>query len=313
MWQRVDVSNWDVADIEQSGSSEAVWLIEPGSRMRWLHKDITIPANRVEQGEDWAEVISTEIARLLGLPRADTRVCVRNSRRGTLSRSIVPRGYDLWEGAVVLEGSRGFYRQIEGGPAAQDPLRPGVLRPGHTLSNIAGVLAGVAPPPEFAVEEVSAFDVFAGYLVLDALIANRDRHEQNWALLVPRLLGEPARLSPSYDHASSLAHNLGDQKRRTILGQKGALEKWASKGTASRFEHFRTAPTLVDHSAAAVDLSSDAGAEWLKGRLEYLDLSVLDEWFETDTQSGMSEVAATFARELLTLNLRRLRDVVGID
>lgn len=27
----------------------------------------------------------------------------------------------------------------------------------------------------------AAFDQFCGYLLLDALVANRDRHEENWA------------------------------------------------------------------------------------------------------------------------------------
>jgi len=62
-WERVDVSDWSVRRTEAAGSSENLWLDEPGSDSkpdrRWMHKDITIPLNGAEQGEDWAEVVST--------------------------------------------------------------------------------------------------------------------------------------------------------------------------------------------------------------------------------------------------------------
>lgn len=43
------------------------------------------------------------------------------------------------------------------------------------------VLGDVAPPPRTS--GFTAFGVFAGYLVLDALVGNTDRHPGNWALL----------------------------------------------------------------------------------------------------------------------------------
>lgn len=182
MWDRVDVSAWEVWDVEQSGSSEAVWLVAPSTGERWLHKDTKIPSNGVEQGEDWSEVVSTQVALHLGVPCATTRLCERGGRRGSVSRSIVPQGHSLWEGAVVLEtaGVPGFFPQIEGAPPAEDPQRPGVRRPGHSPENIKIALNDVVPPPGFdGPDGLTAFDVFAGYMILDALIANPDRHEQN--------------------------------------------------------------------------------------------------------------------------------------
>jgi hypothetical protein len=35
---------------------------------------------------------------------------------------------------------------------------------------------------------MSAYDVFCGYLVLDALVANSDRHDHNWAVFLPPTL-----------------------------------------------------------------------------------------------------------------------------
>lgn len=85
-WAQVDVSAWEVYEIEQSGTSVAEWLMEPSTGLRWLHKPTDIPSNGVEQGEDWSEVIATQVAVLLGVPCAPTRLCVRGGRRTGRSR-----------------------------------------------------------------------------------------------------------------------------------------------------------------------------------------------------------------------------------
>ncbi|PKH37312.1 hypothetical protein [Nocardioides alpinus] len=61
-WDRADVSDWPVRRVEQVGSTENLWLLDPSTNEEWLHKDTVVPANGVEQGEDWAEVVSTRVA-----------------------------------------------------------------------------------------------------------------------------------------------------------------------------------------------------------------------------------------------------------
>jgi hypothetical protein len=221
-WHREDVSGWAVRGVEQAGSTRNLWLEEPTTCKEWLHKNTLIPSNGVEQGEDWSEVISTRIAMLLGVPCATTRLCTFAARRGSISLSVRPAGHALNEGTVVMERAAvpGFVSHLEGSGGV-DPARPQVYRPGHNLVNIRTALTGVAPPPDFGgPEETTAFDAFAGYMVLDALIANRDRHEQNWAVLTPQLASLPERLAPSYDHASSLGFNLTDNSRQAYLQQR---------------------------------------------------------------------------------------------
>lgn len=311
-WERRDVSAWQVVDVESAGSTQNLWLADPNSPTGtlWLHKDTVIPENGIEQGEDWSEVVSTRVAAILGVPHATTRLCLRKGRRGSLSRSVRPEDADLWEGQIVLEDASapGYFRHVEG-RAGVDPERPDVKRPGHNLRNIKLALSDVARPPGFdGPDSLSGFDVFAGYLLLDALIANRDRHEQNWAVLRPRLLGPPVRLSPSYDHASSLGYNLTDERRQRLLDANMGLASWACKGTAYRFEHRGKPVTLVAHAMNAVELCSSEGADWWRKRIEELDLAPLMTPLFEDCVDGMSDLAATFAYELLDLNLRRLRD-----
>ena len=64
-------------------------------------------------------------------------------------------------------------------------------------------------------DRLSAWDVFAGYLVLDASSATRDRHEENWAVIHSG--GISRSLSPTFDHASSLGFLLDDMAKEERL------------------------------------------------------------------------------------------------
>lgn len=50
-------------------------------------------------------MISTQVARLLGVLAAETRLCVRHGRRGSVSRSVVPDGWSLIDGSTWLQAS----------------------------------------------------------------------------------------------------------------------------------------------------------------------------------------------------------------
>ncbi|MFV0307473.1 MAG: hypothetical protein ACK5OX_07000 [Desertimonas sp.] len=311
-WDRVDVSSWESFSDEVQGSHEVQWLQHEG--VRWLHKYTTTPTNGVEQGEDWAEVVSTRVAVDLGVPCAQTALALRHGRRGSISRSVRPSDYDLYDGALELQwaAAPGYVAHAEGAPAV-DPARPGIRRPGHTIANLRAVLSGCAAPLGFeGPDGFNGYDVFVGYLLLDAMIANQDRHEQNWAILRPRLesLGTPT-LSPSFDHASSLGFNLHDPLRQRIL-EDGRLEVWARKGVANRFEHVKGAPlTLVDHAAAALSVCSPPVVAWWQGRVVGLDMAGTFGALAAHSVDSMSHPAVRFAIELLTLNHERLKDAIA--
>ncbi len=242
-------------------------------------------------GEDWAEVVSTQVGTRLGVPCAQTRLCIRNGRRGSISLSVIPAGYDLVEAYVELASVEGYVRHLEGAPA-KDSERPNVKRPGHTLANIRKVLNDVTAPPSFeGPPDLNAYDVFIGYLIFDALVANRDRHEQNWAILSPQLLTNPRYISPSYDHGGSLGYNLDDRKRERLLEQHGGIMAWAERGTAWRFEHTDAAPTLVRHAHVGLATCSRAGAHWWKERLRAVSLDSICRDLPGGEVPGMSESA----------------------
>lgn len=90
-------------------------------------------------------------------------------------------------------------------------------------------------PPGF--QDLGAAGVFADYLVLDAWVANQDRHDRNWAVLERADAHARRRLAASFDHTSSLGFNLLDAARRRILRDRAGIETWVARGRAGQCEH----------------------------------------------------------------------------
>ncbi len=253
-----DVSDWEVRFPEPGGSDADVWLVDPASHDDALFKPVVTKAGR-RQGEDWAEKVVEQVAALVGVPSAHIRMATRNGRPGLLSYSLAPDGHELQTGAVLI--SEVDDRLV---PRARERL-------GHNLANIRRVLRplrAIAMPKGF-----TAFDQFCGYLVLDALVANRDRHEENWGVL-----RDPAgrvTLAPSYDHGNSLGFNLQDDRRLLVLGRDPDLVTWAGRGFADRFEASRDV-TLVEFAHRALAMASPGtGAHWF-GRLGQMTTADLE-------------------------------------
>lgn len=175
-----DVSGWDIVADETSGVEEKSWLQEPDSSVRWLFKAVTIKGDHIH-GEDWSEKIVSHLAVLLGIPCARIELAVFRGQTGCISADLRPKSHELQHGQVLL--------QVCGVPGYVPGK--GKVHPGHTLENIQAGLSGALPPPGCQIPfDATAYDFFAGYVLLDAWVANRDRHDNNWAVLRPVL--EPA-------------------------------------------------------------------------------------------------------------------------
>ena len=151
--------------------------------------------------------------------------------------------------------------------------------------------------------------MFARYLVLDAWVANQDRHDQNWAVMA-RSGSRELRLAPSYDHASSLAFSRFDSYREKILGSKG-MAAFVERARATRFEHDptcppREVPTLVAVAHRTLDLAGDAARRYWSSQLRALDQAATGDVVRRTPK--LSAVGARFVVELLDINRRRLLD-----
>jgi len=237
----------------------------------------------------------SRLGALLGVTCADVEMAERHGEAGSMSRNVVPDDWELVLGSELMGTVVPGYQEGQGKPRG---------RPGHSPERIVEALAGCAAAVGH--EHVSGAGMLAGYLVLDAWVANRDRHDQNWAVMRSSRTGE-LRLAPSFDHASSLGFNLDDEGRRKLMhGER--LQRWVEQGRAHRFEHDperprSEIPSLVHVAHRALDIVGRSDGRWLE-RLRVIDDAAVEEVVRSTPK--LSVPTRTFVVMVLDLNRRRL-------
>ncbi|MGH3276325.1 MAG: hypothetical protein ACRDNZ_18610 [Streptosporangiaceae bacterium] len=297
-WNVVDASSWTLAGEEPQGLRPHVWLSHESRERTWLFKYHDVEPDH-PLGEDLTEKLASELAGAFGIPAARVDLAVRDRIRGCLVEDL------RWSKGSHESGQTLLPEVIEG----YNPDDPEHV--GHNVANIRRALGCFAAPPASPTPDgFEAFDVFAGYLVFDALIANGDRHDRNWAVLIrPQGTHPPDALCGSYDHASSFGFNMSDEQRRRRLSE-GTVESWAKRGAARQFEHRRGQhrQSLVELACSAVALcSSRVQQYWLDAVL-----SVQPDVVRAllDAAPGLSETTRQFTNEVIMINRGRLRDAL---
>lgn len=107
-------------------------------------------------------------------PVATVRPATFEGKRAIVSRSVLrDDGEQLVHGNKLLSARFSDYGDAGRG-----------TNPRYTPRNVAGVLRDVLPPVDSpALAGFTAFDVWCGYLLLDAWVAGRDRHDENWGIV----------------------------------------------------------------------------------------------------------------------------------
>lgn len=292
----LDASDWEVVGEEPGGETAKEWLRSPIDKRLWLSKSVTLkelPTGDIyRRGQDWAEKLSAEIAILLGVPAARVELGVRHGLPGLLSEDLKDDTSALIEASDFLIELDGDYEQW----TESNKIRN---RVGHNLANIEALLADVRVPPgaDPEVSKLDASSVFLGYLLFDALIANVDRHDRNWALL--RRDDGTRALSPSYDHGSAFGSGLHAGRRAGV-----DVSRWCGKGMAQRFEGGASI-TLLDFARMFADSHQGAYRLWVE-RIAALDLTMVESLIARIPV--MSELERRFALQVLSENQRRICD-----
>ncbi len=112
-FDEVDVSGWQRAHEETLGTKPKRWLLDPNTETFWLMKDVTFnrrnDGSTYQKGDDWAERIVAEVARLLDLPAAQVELATggpgAQTRQGIISRSICASEETLIHGNELLAES----------------------------------------------------------------------------------------------------------------------------------------------------------------------------------------------------------------
>ncbi|MBI3479258.1 MAG: phosphatidylinositol kinase [Nitrosomonadales bacterium] len=263
-------------------------------------------AGRPGTGENWAEKVCCELARLLGLPHAEYELALWRGTKGVISPSLVPKNCRLILGNELLAWVHKSYE-----PAAKYKTTQHILRRVIAVlqQQIIGTPTGWVCPPQVS----NAVGVFAGYLLLDALVCNQDRHHENWALISNPELG--LTLAPTFDHASSLGRNETDETRIKRLNTKDqgySIESYVAKARSGFFENKSSTKAMGTMEAfrECAKANIAAGQYWLD-RLHALKDSDFSAILGEIPDDFISPEARGFANAMLRINRNRLLSLNG--
>ena len=296
----ITVSPDSSTQLEQLGTKAKFWY-QLDENQKALFK-----VGRPGTGENWSEKVCCEVARALGLPHAEYELAVWRGTKGIISPSLVPKGGRLILGNELLAWVHKSYE-----PAARYKTTQHILRRVIAVlqQSIIGTPSGWIRPPQVT----DAVGVFAGYLLLDALVCNQDRHHENWGLIsIPerRLV-----LAPTFDHASSLGRNETDENRskRLNTNDKGfSVESYVEKARSGFFENKSStkAMSTVDAFRECAKANVGAGQYWLDS-LRAIKDSDFSDILHKVPDDFISPEARDFANAMLRINRNRLISLNG--
>ncbi len=295
----VDVSNWSKLSYESMGSKPKFWLQEPNASRKWLFKH----RHRETAGDDWAEKIAAELAGLLCLPHATVELAHYQNSPGIISLDLVGAcgAADLVLGNNLL---------VEADPNYPRQNRYHMAQ--HTLDRLFGAIdIRHFELPELSFQSraiISPIDLFVGYRLLDAWIANLDRHHENWAVLLFDSTANQRRgvLCPTFDHASCLAHSLTDaerEKRLTTKDRGYAVAAFVRKARCALFlteSDFKPMLTREAFREAAARRPL-AGRFWLDS-LRRISANDWETAVDRVPEKLMSPICGQFAKMMLAAN-----------
>ena len=182
----------------------------------------------------------------------------------------------------------------------------------HTIDAVSEVLATLEPPPDKWVQKVpagieTALDVFAGYVMLDAWIANQDRHHENWAALRD---GNTLRLAPTFDHVASMARNISDKEREERLGSRDRnrqIPQFVRRATSAFYSDTASAkPMSTVEAWKAFTRKAPTAVEVWRKKLGRVDRKQVKQLMAEVPLDRMSHICQDFTLQLLMENQRRL-------
>lgn len=252
-------------------------------------------------GENWAEKVCCELCTLLRIPHSHYELAVWKNHKGVVTPSFVPEGGRLVFGNELLAS---FLKDYEG--------ERRVRARKHTLSRVMAVMSrrwempdGYLPPEE--VHGVAG--LFLGYLMLDALVGNQDRHDENWGLIL--LPDGRITLAPTFDHASSLGRNERDEERierLTTNDQGRSVERYVERARSALYRRVGEKPLTTlgaFEEAARLPEVREAKGYW-RSQLAATRIADFRLILDNVPPTEISAPAKAFALKMLEVNRERL-------
>jgi hypothetical protein len=290
----------DADDVETLGTKPKFWWFNTAGK-RLLFK-----AEDRGTGEDWAEKISCHLCELLGMPHVHYELAqeygkAQPKRPGVICENIAPAPLSLVLGNQLLFERDDSYPLDE---KAKYKVRQ------HSVAAISDVLKDLKPPVGWQADDAiqSALDLFIGYIMLDAWIANQDRHHGNWGAI--RSEGGDLTLSPTFDHGAALARLLTDDERAERLNSRDRNRR--IEAYVTRAKSACTADPQAEKMMGTLECyiafaghSPRAAQSW-KDRLEEIDSEQVSGIVQRIPEHRMSPTARQFTQALLNENKQRI-------
>lgn len=201
----VDFSSWKTYEgfAEGSGRSEKQWLQSTDGRIGLFKWPKTDPITKRSTYEHISEHLAHQIANIINISTAEVDIGEYDNRIGSMSYLLNGKNEELREGAWFILGRHPGY----------DPNRLLDTETGkyYSLDNFLEISSD---------ETLRRF--WIDMMVFDYLIGNPDRHQNNWAFIVPIEDRNKSiirvRPCPLYDNGSSLCCYINDLQIEQYLG-----------------------------------------------------------------------------------------------
>ena len=281
--------------LEQLGTKQKFWVSSEKEGVR----DRLYKIGRPGSGENWSEKVACELCEQLGIPHAHYDFAAWRNTQGVISENFVPERGRLVHGNEMLIKAIPDYN-------ADKKFK----QKNHTVRAITAILKNVALPLGFTDTGnfKNGLDVFSGYLLLDAWIANQDRHHENWGVVVSEKMN--VHLAPSFDHASSLGRNETDNARRDRLTTndiRRSMDQYILKARSAIYKT-NTSNKPLSTIGAFIEIAKHcrkASLLWKKRLFSVKHNHIIDV-FDRIPDNFISKVESDFALKMLELNRKRI-------
>lgn len=259
----------DEEEIEPGGYLTKFWVDHPQLGRSLVKLD-------EETAPGWSEKVVYEIAKLLNLPTARYELGVYNGQQNiSLSQNFKDSKLTYINGDTLIRSSLDEYKY--NADNSLQALEINEVKLPSDYQPPAGIQNGA--------------DLFVGYLMLDTLVTNNDRHGGNWEIGIDNR-GEKT-LAPVYDNGASFGVDFGS----LVYDNKTPTEY--TDNIVSMF-----GVRLDEAFDRATAIRPEAAKVW-RSQLEKIDCFTIEGLFNRIPQKLISTKAKTFALELVDSNQQK--------
>jgi len=272
-------------EIEQLGTKEKFWVYI--NNTKYLFK-----IGRKNTRENLAEKVIYEIGKLIDIKIVSYEFAKYKDKLGVLSPLF------LNEDERLVHGNELLAKVIENYPKEQFfKVRD------YKLTTVLGLI-------EILSEKYNKnfLEDFISYIIFDCLVANQDRHHENWGFVVSSLKKE-IDLSPSYDHAAGLGCkvNIDEIKNRMTTKDRGySVEKFCQKAKTP-FYHNKKRLSTIEAIKLCTKFDKKTVMINIEKINELLDFQKVDDILnKIPKEFYNNEIELDFSKKILEVNKYRL-------